>query len=50
VKPLWTVKIYSKNEGWEGKTGLFWGGWQWEGVRHKERVNEGKNGGCILYS
>jgi hypothetical protein len=26
------------------------GGYQWEGGRHKKRVNEGEYGGCILYS
>jgi hypothetical protein len=39
-----------KNEGQEIKTGVFWGGYQWEGGRHKERVNDGECGICILYS
>jgi hypothetical protein len=26
------------------------GEYLWEGDRHKERVNEGEHGGCILYS
>jgi hypothetical protein len=25
-------------------------GYQWDGCEHKESVNEGKYGGCILYS
>jgi hypothetical protein len=28
----------------------FEGEYQWEGRGHKERVKEGKYGGCILYS
>jgi hypothetical protein len=36
----WTINIYFlKNEGQEGKIGLFQGWVQWEGGRHKERVN-----------
>jgi hypothetical protein len=26
------------------------GGYQWKGGGHKERVNEGEDGECILYS
>jgi hypothetical protein len=48
----WRVYQYTlfKNEGQEGKTGLFWGWYQWEVGGHKERVNEGEYDGCILYS
>jgi hypothetical protein len=35
------INILLKNEGQEGKRGLFWNGNQWEEGRHKERVNEG---------
>jgi hypothetical protein len=40
---------FLKNEGQEGKTGLFC---LWESVvgsGHKERLNESEYGGCILY-
>jgi hypothetical protein len=41
---------FLKNEGQECKTGLFCGGYWWDGEGHKERVNEGEHSGCILYS
>jgi hypothetical protein len=33
---------FSKNKGQEGKTGLVWGWYQWEGREHKERAKEGE--------
>jgi hypothetical protein len=39
-----------KNEGQEGKTCLFWGLVPVRRRRHKERMKEGKYGGCTLYS
>jgi hypothetical protein len=35
---------------WRGKQVFSRGGYQWEWRGHKERVNEGEYGGCILYS
>jgi hypothetical protein len=32
------------------KTDILWGGHQWKWREHKEGVNEGKYGGCILFS
>jgi hypothetical protein len=48
--PLNYQYILKKNKEQKGKTSPFQG---WEPVRgggHKERVNKGKCGGCILYS
>jgi hypothetical protein len=42
--------FFLKKEGQEVKACPLWGGWQWEGGRHKKRMKEGEYGGCILYS
>jgi hypothetical protein len=47
--PLDYQYTLKKNEGLEGKTGLFWR-WVTMGRENKERGNESEYGGCILYS
>jgi hypothetical protein len=44
-----TINIhFFKNEGQEGKRGIFWCRYQWEVGGHKEREKEGEHGEYIL--
>jgi hypothetical protein len=46
----WTINIYFKKmKDRKVKQVFSRGECHWEGGGHKERVNEGENGGCILY-
>jgi hypothetical protein len=46
--PFFTLN-FLKMKGRREKYVFARGGYQWKGGRNKERLNEGKCGGCVLY-